>query len=384
MTEIYLDNSATTRPYPEVIRLACEIMDKTYGNPASLHEKGLAAEQIISKARSQVAKLSGLPARDIIFTSGGTEANNLAIFGAARRNGNRGKHLVTTLVEHPSVLNCFKRLADEGYQISYIETDQQGRIDPARAASQVRKDTTLVSVMHINNEIGTIEPLEEIGRAIKQVNRTTLFHIDAVQSFGKLPIEADNWQADLISFSAHKLHGPRGSGALWIRRGALIEPLILGGGQEKGMRSGTENTAAVAGFGLAAEISSSSMPVLAQQLQQLKMNFIKTLQANGVEFVINGPSPDQAAPHILNLAFPGVKAEVMLHALEAEGIFVSAGSACHSKHPEPSHVLRAIGLEERLLNSSLRISFSGQNSTEEVASAAGVFTRLAGDLKGFI
>ncbi len=373
MAEIYLDNSATTRPYPEVVSLTARVMSESYGNPSSMHDLGLSAGQAVAEARRQVAAVFNAKDKEIIFTSGGTEANNIAVIGAARRNRNRGDHLVTTVVEHSSVLNCFRYLEQEGFRVDYLAVDSRGVIHPEALRALVTGKTTLVSIMHVNNETGSLQPLAEAGRIIKELNRSAIFHVDAVQSFACLPLKINEWQADLITCSGHKIHGPRGVGCLWVNQGVQLEPLFFGGGQENGLRPGTENTAALAGFGLAAAMTASGQAGKAGQLMALKLALISGLRKSGIDFKINGPDPAEGAPHILSLSFSGVKAEVLLHALEAKGIYVSAGSACHSRRPEPSHVLEAIGLEDKLLKSALRFSFSTMNSeTEVVRVAAGV------------
>jgi len=370
LPEIYLDNSATTPLYPEVLVLMNQVQEHCFGNPSAMHEKGIEAEKAITTARRQVARLLGVSEREVIFTSGGTEANNLAICGAARYNRKRGNHLITTVIEHPSVLNCFRYLEREGFQVTYLPVDHGGLINIEHLEHEITPTTTLVSIMHVNNEIGTVLPLAKIGPVIKSKNRHTIFHTDAVQSFTKLPLDPPGWQADLISCSSHKIHGPKGAGGLWIKKGAPLDPLLHGGGQEMGFRSGTENTAAIAGFGLAAELSAKAKGDQAAYLIALKKAFLKEIEEQGTTFSINGPDPENAAPQIINLAFPGLKAELLLHSLEEKKIYVSAGSACHSRHPEPSHVLKAVGLQNNLLEGSLRFSFSVLNSLEEVKVAA--------------
>jgi len=368
--EIYLDNSATTPLYSEVIDLMNRVQEQVFGNPSAMHEKGIAAEKVIDTARRQVARVLAVSDQEIVFTSVGTEANYLAICGYARRNRKRGSHLITTVFEHPSVLNCFRYLEQEGFTVSYLPVNQDGLIDLEMLQCEITSATTLVSIMHVNNEIGSVLPLAAIGPLIKIKNPRTLFHLDAVQSFTKLPVDPLGWQADLISCSSHKIHGPKGAGCLWIRKGTLMDPLFHGGGQELGMRSGTENTAAIAGFGLAAQLSENDQRDKTAKMMSLKTAFLREIEKQGITFVINGPNPDNAAPHILNLAFPGFKAELLLHSLEEKKIYVSAGSACHSRHPKPSHVLNAIGLQDDLPASSLRFSFSALNSLAEVTLAA--------------
>ena len=384
MTEIYLDNSATTRPYQAVIDLTGTILAESFGNPSSMHCKGIEAEKLIATARRQVAAIFEGHEKEIFFTSGGTEANNLAIKGAAYRNRRRGTHLVTSAIEHPSVLSCFQFLEQEGFNVSYLEVDRQGLVNQEQLEDVVGSETVLVSIMHVNNEIGSIQHLEELGRIIKNSSREALFHVDAVQSFGRLPLKPDTWQADMVTASAHKIHGPRGAGCLWVKKGTLLQPLLHGGGQEYGLRSGTENTAAIAGFGLAAEICKTGLEEKAAQLDDLKQAFYHKLLEVGASFTINGPKPEESAPHIINLSFPGHKAEMLLHSLEEKGVYISAGSACHSKHPDPSHVLEAIRTDKENLDSALRFSFSSFNTIEEAENAALITARVTTELEKYI
>ena len=385
MQEIYLDNSATTRPDPLVVKAMQEALSEVYGNPSSLHEKGIAAERLITAARRELAALIKADEKEIVFTSGGTEANNLAIIGAARRNQNRGRHLVTSTIEHPSVLNSFRYLDKAGFRVSHIPVDSSGLLSVDSLAEAIGEDTILVSVMHVNNELGTIEPLEELGRVVKTKNPDTLFHVDAVQSLTKVPLDLHTWQADMATFSAHKMHGPKGAGALWIKSGVRLEPILHGGGQESGIRSGTENSSAIVGFGRAAKLaagreSSSDL----EKLRALKRGFYEKLLSSKVPFSINGPCLESGAPHILNLSFPGLKAEVILHSLEEKKIYVSAGSACHSRHPEPSHVLKAINLPTDRLGSAIRFSFSVYDREEEVEHAADETAAVIRSLRSFL
>lgn len=383
--EIYLDNSATTRPYPEVMALISRVMTEAYGNPSSLHQKGLEAERAIEEARREIASFFTGREDEITFTSGGTEANNLAIKGAARRNRNRGRHLITSRIEHPSVLNCFRFLEEqEGFTVDYLPVDGRGLVDPAQLEYLVHNNTILVSIMHVNNEIGTVQPLEKIGPLVKKKNPAALLHVDAVQSFTRLPLPINDWRADLVSCSAHKIHGPRGAGCLWSRKGTLLQPLLHGGGQEKELRPGTENVAALAGFGLAARLSGANRERKAAVLSRLKLAFYQKLQAGDIEVHVNGPEPENGAPHIINLSFPGLPAEVLLHALEDRGIYASSGSACHSRKPEPSHILQAINLDRDRLESALRFSFSFLNSEQEAEFAAAETAVAARKLRAIV
>ncbi len=385
MAEIYLDNSASTRPHPEVSDFMGSIQDREYGNPSSLHQKGLDSEKLLEEARRRIAAFFSGKEDEIYFTSGGTEANNLAVKGAALRNRNRGRHLITSQIEHPSVLNCFRYLEEEeGFAVDYLPVDSRGLVDPGQVKELVNKNTILVSIMHVNNEIGSIQPLEEIGPLIKAGNPSALLHVDAVQSFARMELDLKAWQADLVSCSAHKIHGPRGAGGLWVKKGTLLQPLLHGGGQEKELRPGTENVPAAAGFGLAAQLTGESRQRKADATSSLKLAFYRTLLNSGVEFHVNGPSPEEGAVHIINLSFPALPAEALLHSLEERGIFASAGSACHSRKPEPSHILQALNLDDRRLYSALRFSFSINNSEEEVEFAAAETAEAVKELKSFL
>lgn len=381
MTEIYLDNCATTRPFDEVIALGNRIQKYNYANPSSGHTKGIAAERLLRDARREIASLLQRREDELYFTSGGTEANNLALKGIAYRRQRPGAHIITSAVEHPSVLNCCRRLEEEGFALTVLPVDSDGRVDLEALREAMGEQTILVSIIHVNNEIGTIQPVEKIGAIIKKSNPRTLYHIDGVQSFGRIPTALQRWQADLFSCSAHKIHGPKGSGALWVRKGVSLQPLFQGGGQEGALRPGTENTAAIAGFGLAARISGTHREDNFPLLHRLKEELYRGLQQAGVELHLNGPPLEEAAPHILNLSFPGVKAELLLRFLEEKGIFVSAGSACHSRHPEPSHVLTATGLTGGRLLSALRFSFSSFNQRADITGAVEGITTAVRELK---
>ncbi len=381
MPEIYLDNSATTRPYPEVVDFTGKVAGQSYGNPSSMHEKGLEAERFSEEARRQVALFFGGKEKEIIFTSGGTESNNLAIKGAALRNRRRGSHLITSQVEHPSVLNCFRFLEEEaGFAVTYLPVNEQGLIDPEELREAAGPETILVSIMHVNNEIGTIQPLEKIGPLLKKNNPNLLFHVDAVQSFARLPIKVKNWQADMVSCSSHKVHGPRGTGSLWVKEGTLLQPLFHGGGQEYEMRPGTENVSAIAGFGMAARITGENQGQKAEALKNTKLHFYRKLMESGIEAYVNGPEPEESACHIINLSFPGLPSEMLLHSLEAKGVYASAGSACHSRKPEPSHILQALGLKKDRLDSALRFSFSCYNNERDAEEAARITAETVKEL----
>lgn len=359
--EAYFDNAATTAVFPEVKNLMIKLMEEDYGNPSSLHMKGVEAERYIKTATSQIAKELKCQEKEIVFTSGGTEANNLAIIGGAMAHRRAGKHIITSEIEHASVSATMDFLVKEGYEVSIVGVDSEGKLKLDELKATLRPDTILVSVMYVNNEIGVIEPIEEIGKIIKEYNQSILFHVDAVQAFGKLRFTPKKLMADLVSISGHKIHGPKGSGVLYIKDKTLIRPILYGGGQQKAMRSGTENVPAIAGMGLAAELMYKNHEAKMEHISNLKNSFID--KVTKLENVFNNSGE---APHIASITFVGIRSEVMLHALEDKGIYVSSGSACSSNKPHISNVLKAIGLDSTKLESTLRFSFSEFNTMEQV------------------
>lgn len=375
--EIYLDNAATTKPHPAVVEAITRALTEEYGNPSSLHGKGLAAERLVSGAREAVARSLGASPEEIIFTSGGTESNGLAILGATRAV--KGRHAVTAAAEHSSVLTPFRRLADEGFDVTVLPVNGEGRVTAAQAAGALRPDTVLVSIMAVNNEIGAIQPIDEIARAIRAhagTGRRVLFHVDAVQAWGKIRLRPGATGIDLLSVSGHKVHGPKGAGALYIRKGIRLVPLLGGGEQEHGIRPGTENVPGIAGLGAAAQVLAADFETVTSRMAALR-DRLRDAIASVPEAHFNTPATG-AAPHILNASFPGVRGETLLHRLELDGIFTSTGSACHSHDPTPSHVLLAIGLPADLANSSLRFSLSRFTTADEIdAAAAAVKTAVA-------
>lgn len=363
--QVYLDNSATTRPRPEVVAAVTGAMTTVYGNPSSLHGLGVAAERHVKAARAAVARLIGAPPGAVVFTSGGTEANNLAVFGAARSYRRRGQHVITTRVEHPAVLEACRALEADGFAVTYLPVDAAGHVSADQVAGALREDTVLVSIMHVNNEVGAIQPVTEVARLLR--GRRTLFHVDAVQSAGKLPVDVNRIGCDLLTVSAHKMHGPKGVGALYVRRGLELRPVLFGGGQENGLRSGTENVPGIAGMGVAAELALRELPGAAERMLALKLRAVEGLQAARLDFAVNGPAPAEGAPHILNLTFAGLtRGEVLVHALEEHGVFVSTGSACHSRHLRVSHVLEAMGLANTRGLGAIRISLSATTTAAEI------------------
>lgn len=364
--EIYLDNSATTMCYPDVAELTNTIMTQDYGNPSSMHHKGLVAERYIRSATEKIAATLRADTSEILFTSGGTESDNLALIGTARANMRMGKHLITTRIEHPAILETMKYLESEGFEITYLPVDKNGIVRLEDLENALRSDTILVSMMYVNNEIGAVEPIAEAGALIKRVNPRTIFHVDAVQGYGKFRICPKNMGIDLMSVSGHKIHGPKGVGFLYIRSGVKISPITYGGGQQKGMRSGTENVPGIAGLARAAEEIYSDFDKENAKMRDLKNYFVQTLSKKLEDIRFNGKTNEESAPHIISVSIRGVRAEVLLHALEDKEIYVSAGSACASNRPHVSETLKAIQLENELLESTLRLSISVFTTKEQM------------------
>ncbi|MBU3181878.1 cysteine desulfurase family protein [Clostridium psychrophilum] len=359
--EIYLDNSATTMPYDKVIEEVCSTMKNYYGNPSSAHSLGFKAEQKLREMRLKIAESINASSDEIIFTSGGSESNNFLIKGFAKRSLN----IITTKIEHPSVLNTFKSLEDSGVKVTYIDVDDNGRIDVEALINSINKETQVVSVMHVNNEIGVMQDIELIGKLIKEKSSRAKFHVDAVQSYGKIPIDVQKCNIDLLSTSAHKIHGPRGVGFAYVRKGLIPKCLICGGGQEKNLRSGTENLAGIVGFGTASEIILKNRHENFNKVLELKKYFIEELSKVN-DILINSKLEANFTPYILSVSFLGVKGEVLLHALEQKGIYVSTGSACSSKSHKSSEILTAIGRTKDQQAGTIRFSFSEFNNKDEV------------------
>ena len=382
-SDIYLDNSATTRCFPEAAALMNEIFLEDYGNPSSMHHRGVTAERRVLEAKKTLAGLLKVKEKNLYFTSCGTESDNLAIIGGALAAQRRGKHLITTRIEHPAVLEAMKYLEAQGFEITYLGVDRDGLVSAEEAAAAVRPDTILVSVMHTNNEIGSVQPIEEIGRAVKAVNPRVLFHVDAVQGFGKALILPKRMHIDLLAASGHKIHGPKGVGLLYVADGVRLEPLLHGGGQQGGMRSGTENVPGIAGMAMAAKLLCGNLDEDRQRLFAMKNRLIDRLrEIPDIEF--NGSTDETAAPHILSVRVRGVRAEVLLHALEDTGIYVSSGSACSSNHPRPSETLAAIGTPASEMDNSIRMSLSVMNTMEEMDAAAQAVGEIVPLLRKYI
>lgn len=373
--EVYLDNSATTRCFDEVAELMTKIMCEDYGNPSSLHRKGVQAEQYIRYAKETIAKNLKVNEKEIFFTSGGTESDNLALRGCAYANCRAGRHLITTQIEHPAILQTMKQLEEEGFRVTYLPVDEKGCIRPEDLQRAITGETILVSIMHTNNEVGSLQPIEEAGALIKRMNPRILFHVDAVQGYGKFRILPKKMHIDLLSVSGHKIHGPKGIGFLYVDEKVKIKPILFGGGQQNGLRSGTENVPAIAGLGQAAMDIYRDYDRNIRRLYALRDHFIARVETiPGVS--VNGYRDHRGAPHIVSVSVTGVRSEVLLHALEDKKIYISAGSACSSNKPAVSRTLQAIGLQKELLESTVRFSFSIHTTMEEIDYACDTMEQL--------
>lgn len=380
--EVYLDNSATTRCFDEVAQLMHKIMCEDYGNPSSMHHKGVEAERHLRYARETLAKLLKGNEKELLFTSGGTESDNIALIGTAMANHRRGRHLITTRIEHPAILQPMAYLEKQGFQVTYLPVDHEGRISLGDLERALRPDTILVSIMHTNNEIGSVQPIAQAGELIRRVNPQTLFHVDAVQGFGKFTIHPARMHVDMLSVSGHKIHGPKGVGFLYIRDGARVNPIIYGGGQQKGMRSGTENVPGIAGLARAAEMVYADLDGDMERMYALRDMLIDGV--GGIEDVrVNGCRGRDSAAHIVSLSVRGIRSEVLLHALEEKGIYVSAGSACASNKPQTSATLKAIGVERDLLDSTIRFSLSVFTTAEEIRYTVQALSELVPTLRHY-
>ena len=363
MKRIYMDHSATTPVAPEVLEAMLPYFSEKFGNASSLHSFGLEAKEALEESREKVAGLLGAKPEEIIFTAGGTESDNLALKGIARKNQKSGKHIITTRVEHPAILECCRKLEKEGFEVTYLPVTNEGLVEIATLESAIRSDTILISVMHANNEVGTIQPLEEIGRLAAE--KDIYLHTDAVQSVGKIPTDVNKLGVDLLSLSAHKLYGPKGVGALYIRNGTRLESIIQGGGHERGLRSGTENIAGIVGLARAADLAGETMTMEAERLTRLRDRLAELVLLKVKESWING-TMKMRLPGNLNFGFKYVEGESLLLFLDSIGISVSTGSACSSHKLEPSHVLLSLGLKPEECHGSLRITLGRSNTLEEV------------------
>jgi len=377
--EVYLDNSATTMVTEGVRNKMMKVLEEDFGNPSSMHILGIRAENHIKDGAKEFADILKVDTKEIIFTSGGTESNNLAIIGSVMANKRRGNHIITTKIEHPSVHEPFAYLEDNGFEVSYISVGNNGKIDKEELYDTLREDTLLVSIMYVNNEIGAVQDIEEIILELKKRKNDLIIHVDAVQAFGKYKIYPKRLGIDLLSISGHKIHGPKGTGVLYVNSKTRINPIVFGGGHQRGLRSGTENVPGIAGIGQAAVELYTDFEDKIVRMYKLKQHFIKEISAlpgvafNGlpIKYGDNGDAFDmdtlkETAPHIISVSFEGVRSEVLLHALEDRGVYVSAGSACSSHHPRPSTTLAAIDLAKELMESTLRFSMSDTTTREEI------------------
>lgn len=363
--EVYLDNSATTRCADQVKDIMVRVLTEDYGNPSSMHKMGVNAERYIRNAKETIAKNLKVNEKEIVFTSGGTESNNLAIIGTALANKRSGMHVITSAIEHPSVLNSMKHLEEEGFRVTYVPVDGRGIIRMDKLEAAICEETVLVSVMHVNNEIGAVQPLDEIAGMLKKKGKNILFHVDAVQGYGKYRIFPKKTGIDLLSVSGHKIHGPKGTGFLYINEKVKIKPITFGGEQQRGIRSGTENVPGIAGIGEAVKLAYDDHESRMETLYALKEEFICRLQElEGV--TMNGLPGKESAPHIVSAGFAGIRSEVLLHSLEEKGIYVSSGSACASNKPAVSATLKGIGVPKELLDSTIRFSFSADTTVKEL------------------
>ena len=366
MKEVYLDNSATTMAYRSVGELVQKVMCEDYGNPSSMHNKGVEAEKYIKEAKETFARLWKVQEKEVYFTSGGTESDNMALIGAARANKRAGNHLITSSIEHPAIINTMRFLEEEeGFRVTYLPVDQYGRIRLDALQEALCEDTILVSIMYVNNEVGSVQPIQEAASIVKAYNKDILFHVDAVQGFGKYKIYPKKLKVDMCSVSGHKIHGPKGVGALYIGENVKIRPIVYGGGQQHDMRSGTENVPGIAGLGVAAKMMYQNFDEKVEHLYQLKERMAEGLSKID-DVVINGMPVREGAPHILSVSFLGIRSEVLLHTLEDRNIYVSAGSACSSHKRKPSATLSAMGMSNAQIENTVRISFSEENTFEEV------------------
>ena len=363
--QAYLDNSATTVCEPGVVEKVVQMMSDVFGNPSAMHNKGVEAENYIKEAKEIIAKTLKVPEKEIICTSGGTESNNLAIMGCGAANHRMGKHLITTKIEHPSVGNVMKHMEEEGFEVTYLPVDENGIVKLDKLREALRPDTMLVSVMYVNNEVGAVQPIEEIGQIVKANNRSTLFHVDAIQGYGKYRIHPKKMGIDLLSVSGHKIHGPKGIGFLYCDSKVKIKPILFGGGQQRDLRSGTENVPGIVGLAEAAKEIYTDFEEKMERLYDVKAYFVEKIEElDNVK--INGLTGKNSAPHVVSVSFPGIRSEVLLHSLEEREIYASAGSACASNKPAVSETLKAMNVPKEHLDSTLRFSFSVHTTKEEI------------------
>ncbi|HEX7056375.1 MAG TPA: cysteine desulfurase family protein [Bacilli bacterium] len=379
MTQVYLDHAATTPLHPAVLEAMLPFLQGKYGNPSSIHAFGREARAAILSARDAIARHLGCRPRELIFTSGGTESDNLAIIGAIKASAKHRPHVITAQIEHHAVLATCRHLQENGVDVTYVPVDRTGIINPDDVGQAIRPETALISIMYVNNEVGTLQPIAEIGRIAR--SKQIPFHVDAVQALGVIPIDLSTLPVDLMSFSAHKINGPKGVGALYVGEDTPISPLLRGGKQEHELRAGTENVAGIAGFAEAVKICARNLPEKQLLLKELRQSFLEELRHHlQGSFVVNGHAVESSA-HILNVSFPGTSAETMLMNLDLAGIAASSGSACTAGSLEPSHVLAAMRLEPELLESAIRFSFGLGNTKEQILDAAQKTATIANRLR---
>ena len=379
--EIYLDNSATTKPYQEVVDKMVLALTTQYGNPSSIYKKGIEVEREIKEIRRNIARSLGAKETEIYFTSGGTECNNTIIRSVVNLNKKTKNHIISTVIEHPSVLNTLKDLEADGFEVTYLPVGKDGKISLENLKNAIKKETILVSVMHVNNEIGTIQPIEEIGKYLKSLDEKVYFHVDGVQSYAKIKFRPSRYNIDFMSVSGHKLHGPKGIGFMYVKENNRIKPLLTGGGQEIGIRSGTENVPGIYGIGEAVRILNQDLEGTIDKIKGLRDLLKEEILANIDNVKIN--SPEDGVCHVLNVSFRGVRGEVLLHYLEQKEIYVSTGSACSSKK-KGSHVLNAIGLTPDEIEGAIRFSLSDLNTKEEIMQTVEVLKESVSDLRMII
>jgi len=380
---IYLDNSATTRVYPEVAELMCKIMTEDYGNPSSRHAKGIEAENHIKNAKSILSKLLKCTDKEILFTSGGTESNNIALIGVCEANKRAGNHVIVSDIEHPSVSETAKHLEELGYRVSKLPVNADGTISLDKLEQLLSEDTILVSTMLVNNEIGAVAPVEKMSELIKNKCPNALFHVDSVQGFGKYKIYPKRMGIDLLSVSGHKIHGPKGVGFLYIGDKVKVKPILFGGGQQNGLRSGTDNVPGIAGLALAAQMIYNDFEEKQEKLYALKERLVNGLKAIP-DVIINGPEIKEGAPHIVNASFLGVRSEVLLNVFAREGICVSAGSACSTHKQSVSSTLKAIGADANRMDSAIRFSMCEFTTEEEIDKCLEVLNKELPMLRRFV
>lgn len=361
---VYFDNSASTKVADSVIEVMIKTMREDYGNPSAKHMMGVAAEKYVKEATRMIAKTLKVEEKEILFTSGGTESNNIALIGGALANQRRGKHIISTAIEHPAVYEPLGKLVELGFEVTILPVDSAGHICLEELKNVIREDTIIVSTMYVNNEVGAVELVEEIAKIVHEKNPDCLYHVDAIQGYGKYKIQPKKQGIDLMSVSGHKLHGPKGVGFLYIQKDAKVNPILFGGGQQRGMRSGTINVPGIAGMGEAARLAYEHFDEKIEKMIAIKDYLMDQLEKmEGIH--LNSFRGTQSAPHILSVSVQGVRAEVLLHALEDREIYVSSGSACSSNHPGISGTLKGIGLEDEFLDSTVRISLCSENTLEE-------------------